>query len=208
MYNSDMELLIGTNNKFKQKEMLWHLEGLEDVNFHFLSELEEKIDVEEDGKTLLQNAEKKAREISQHADWYVLTSDAGVDIPGLKEKWEMTKPQRIVGHDRHDLEKLETLIGMMKGLKGDERFCQFHFALALAHNGEIIWSEEVPGESGVIVEDYPKGPIAEHTWMARAWFYPELGRTDEELSPEERAEIRQQHQSAMKQDLQNKIRSL
>lgn len=203
-----MELLLATNNSFKQKEMLWHLEGLEGINLHYMSELAEPIEVVEDGKTLLANAEKKAQEISEQTDWYVLTSDAGVDIPGLGERWDMTRPKRIVGEDKNDLDKLKTLLEMMENLKGDQRKCKFHFALALGLKGQVLWSKELSAEEGVIVEKFDDRPINPNTWMARAWWYPDVGKTDEDLTPEERSAMRQRYQSDMKQDLQFKIKAL
>ena len=203
-----MELLLATNNQFKQKEMLWHLEGLEGINLHYMSDLAEPIEVVEDGKTLLENAEKKAREISEQTDWYVLTSDAGVDIPGLGERWDMTRPKRIVGEHKDDLGKLKTLLEIMEGLSSTDRACKFHIALALGLKGQVVWSKEVEAEDGVIVETFDDRPISPNTWMARAWYYPEVGKTDEDLTPDQRSKMRQQHQSDMKQDLQLKIKAL
>lgn len=202
-----MELLLATNNQFKQKEILWHLDDLEGINLHYMSEID-PIEVVEDGKTLLENAEKKAREISEKTDWYVLTSDAGVDIPGLKEKWDMTRPRRIVGEHKNDLEKLKTLLEMMEGLTGPERNCKFHLALAVGKRGEVLWSKEVEAEDGVIVEKYDDRPINPNTWMARAWYYPEIGKTDEDLTPEQRAAIRQRYQQGMKDGFQSEIKAL
>lgn len=202
-----MDLLLATNNQFKQKEMLWHLDDLEGINLHYMSEID-PIEVVEDGKTLLENAEKKAREISEKTDWYVLTSDAGVDIPGLKEKWDMIRPKRIVGEHKNDLEKLKTLLEMMEGLTGSERACKFHLALAVGHKGQVLWSKEVEAEDGVIVETFDDRPINLNTWMARAWWYPEVGKTDEDLTPEQRAAVRQRHQQGMKDDFQSQIKAL
>ncbi len=203
-----MDILIGTKNQFKFKEMLWHLEGLENITIHTMDELQMDINVEEDGKTLKENAEKKALEISQHTDWLVFTSDAGVDIPGLGEKWDMTRPKRIVGEHKSDKEKIDTLLEMMRALKGDQRASFYHIALALAKNGKLLWSQEIAGESGMIVEEDHTENIEANSWMAVVWNYPELGKTDYQLTPGERTKIRHKYQLILKQELQSALRSL
>ena len=203
-----MDILIGTKNNFKVKEMLWHLEGLEGITIHTMDELPDDINVEEDGKTLKENAEKKAREISQQTDWLVFTSDAGVALPGLGDIWDMTRPKRTVGEQSTERERVDNLLKIMEGLKGDDRKCVYHVAFALAKKGELIWSEEIEGESGMIVEEDHTENITPNAWMAVVWYYPKLGKTDYQLTPEERTKIRHQYQKPLKDALQQQIHKI
>lgn len=86
-YIYPMDVLIGTKNKYKATEMVSLLGKVTNLKIHFLDELNLNIKIEEDQKTLRKNAEKKATGISKLTDYYVITSDGGVDIPGLGGKW-------------------------------------------------------------------------------------------------------------------------
>jgi inosine/xanthosine triphosphate pyrophosphatase family protein len=203
-----MDILIGTKNQFKSKEMLWHLEGLDNLVVHTLDELEQSFNIEEDGATLLANAEKKAIEISMHTDWLVFTSDAGVDIPGLGKKWDLRRPKRTVGENKSERARIDTLLKMMEGLKGEDRRCQYYVALALAQNGKLNWSQQVPGESGLMVTHDETEELLPDSWMAVVWYYPDLKKTDYQLSQEERTQIRHKYQSGLKKELQDQIKLL
>ncbi len=185
-----MDILIGTRNSYKVGEMVSFLDGASDVKIHYLDELPEKIVVEEDQDSLIGNAKKKALEISKHTNWYVLTSDGGVDIPGLGKKWDILRNQRIVGETKTDKEKVEALITLMTGLKGEERKCTYHLALALAKDGQVLWSEEDITDMGYLVEELKETEIPLHMWMGQAWYYPNFGKTYNELSVSEKEEIR------------------
>lgn len=198
-----MDILIGTRNKFKISEMLWYLDGIPNLTIHFLEELEKRVNVEEDGKTLEENAQKKALALSKLTDWAVFTSDAGVDIPGLGEKWDKRKPQRMVGEHKTDREKVETLIKLMEGLKGERRICQYLIALALARQGKLLWSDSAVCDQGVILENPSLEGIGESMWMSRVWFYPERNKTYEQLNPEEKAQVR-----ALQLDLRNNFQEV
>lgn len=99
-----MDILIGTRNEYKATEMAWFLVGLEGITFHFLKDTAIRVNVEEDQTSLKANAEKKALVISQHTNLCVLTSDGGVDIPGLGSQWNMLQNQRTVGENKTDRE--------------------------------------------------------------------------------------------------------
>lgn len=122
-----MKVLIGTKNPYKAGVMEYILKDSPNIQIYFLKDTDIDVDVEEDGDTLIDNARKKAVEISKHTDMYVLTSDGGVDIPGLKDKWDILRNQRIVGHDNSDDVKVRKVLDLMTGLKGDARKVEYHF---------------------------------------------------------------------------------
>ena len=90
-----MDILIGTKNQYKATELVSFLGNHHGVNIHFWEEVGLEIKIEEDQPTLKKNAEKKAIEISKFTNWYVLASDGGIDIPGLGQKWNLLKNQKI-----------------------------------------------------------------------------------------------------------------
>jgi len=187
-----MDVLIGTKNQYKVTEMVHLLGNLPGVNIHFWKELDLEIKVEENQPTLIKNAEKKAIEISRLTDWYVLASDGGVDIPGLGKKWDILRNQRIVGEDKTDIEKAEKLLSLMKGLKGEKRKAIYRLALALAKNGNLIWSIEQISDRGYITEQLPDRAIPEYRWMGHLWYYPQFQKVFNKLSEEEKETVRKQ----------------
>ncbi len=76
------ELLIGTNNLAKGRELR---ELLEPQGFliRTLQDVAEPIDVVEDGDTFAANAQKKAREIANHCNCWVLADDSGLEVDAL-----------------------------------------------------------------------------------------------------------------------------
>jgi len=69
------------------------------------------------------------------ADWYVLASDGGVDIPGLGKKWDILRNQRIVGENNTDLKKAEKLLDLMKDLKGEKK-SRLSFSAGFSQKGK------------------------------------------------------------------------
>jgi len=202
-----MDLLIGTRNQYKATEMVNFLEGVAGVKVHYLDEIPEKIIVEEDQNSLEANARKKAIEISKHTDWYVLTSDGGVDIPGLGNKWDLLKNQRTVGETKTDKEKVDVLISLMKELKGDKRKCSYHLALALAKNGNLLWSFEDITDTGYIVENPENVEIPPYRWMGHVWYYPQFNKTANQMNEVEMNEIRK-YAIKMKEKLQQYLKNI
>lgn len=187
-----MDILIGTKNQYKATEMESFLGKHSGVNIHFWEELGLEIKIEEDQETLKKNAEKKAIEISRLTDWYVLASDGGVDIPGLGEKWNILRNQRVVGENKTDLEKADKLLDLMEGLRDEERKAAYHLALAIALKGRFIWSTEQISDRGYIVEKLPNREIPPYRWMGHIWYYPQYKKVFNMLSEKEKEEVRKQ----------------
>ena len=206
MYRN-MDVLISTRNQFKATEMAYYLEGLVGVKMHFMKDTAINITVEEDQNSLEANAQKKAREISKLTDWYVLASDGGVHIPGLGDKWDVLRNQRTVGEGKTDQEKVEVLIELMKGLKGEERKCVYYLALAVARKGQLLWSAEGITDIGYITTKPEKTAIPPSRWMGHIWYYPVFKKTFNQMNEAERNEVRKVG-AKLKNQLQAYIRSL
>lgn len=187
-----MQILIGTKNPYKAGEMEYMLEGIFKLEIHFLKDMDLNLEIEEDGKSLIENARKKAIEISKHTDMYVLTSDGGVDIPKLDNKWDILKNQRIVGHDKTDLEKVNHLLSLMVNLKGHERECIYSLAMAIAYKGELLWSGEDVIDRGFITEKLVDEDIPKGFWMGHVWYYPQFENISTRISKEEQLINRKQ----------------
>jgi len=187
-----MDILIGTRNDYKATEMAWFLAALDGLKIHFLKDTEINVHIEENQTTLKANAEKKAIEISKHTSWYVLTSDGGVDIPALGSRWDILKNQRTVGENKTDREKVMVLINLMKNLKGEDRKCAYHLALALAKNGRLLWSFEDISDVGYVIEKPDDSEIPPYRWMGHIWYYPKFKKTFNQMTEAERNDVRKQ----------------
>src|SRR6056300_828916 len=76
-----MNILLATKNKNKFEEISKIFD--ESGNFHRLVYKEELIDVVEDGKTILENAKKKAFEVHQEYKLPVIADDSGLFVDSL-----------------------------------------------------------------------------------------------------------------------------
>lgn len=186
-----MDILIGTRNAYKATEVAQFLAGIPDLNILYLKDLDLEIKVEENELTLEKNARKKAEAISKLGSWYVLTSDGGVDIPGLGKKWDILRNQRIVGEDKTDLEKANKLLSLMKGLKGEERRACYYLALTLAKDGKVVWSIQGVTDKGYIVEELPSKNIPQYRWMGHIWYYSQFEKTFNQLNDLEKEKVRE-----------------
>lgn len=202
-----MDILIGTRNEFKKREMIWFLGSNSKIKVHFLDELNLNIKVDENESSLIKNAEKKAKEISKHTGYYVLASDGGNDIPGLKEKWDILRNQRIVGENNSDLVKANKLLFLMKDLKGKNRKVSNRLALALATNGKIIWSKERIIDKGYIAKKLVDEKIPEYFWIGHLWYYPKFKKVYTKLNNEE-LEITRKQGIKLKNSLKKIIKKL
>lgn len=202
-----MDILIGTKNEYKAGEMEYFLKDIPSISVHLLKDMDIHVEVEEDADTLKGNAEKKAREISKYTDMYVLTSDAGNDIPGLGDRWDVLRNQRIVGHDNTDLEKVHRLLDIMKGLRGEDRLATHRFALALGKGGKVLWSMEDTIAKGYITEDLIDENIPEYRWFGHVWYYPEFKKVYNYLTEEELEKVREEGRN-MKEEVESCLSQL
>jgi len=202
-----MNILIGTKNKYKATEMASLLGKFPNLKIHFLDELNLNIKIKEDQKTLRKNAEKKAIEISKLTDFYVLTSDGGVDIPGLGKKWDILKNQRTVGENKTDLEKADKLLELMQGVKGKNREAMYYLSLALAKNGVLIWSTEQIYDKGYIAEELPDRQIPQYLWMSHLWYYHQYKKVFNHLTKKEKEGVRKQG-LGIKRSLRRKMKEI
>lgn len=77
-----LDLLIGTTNLAKGRELA-ELLASHGFQIRTLQDVDDPIDVVEDGNTFAANAQKKARELAQHLDSWVLADDSGLEVDAL-----------------------------------------------------------------------------------------------------------------------------
>ncbi|MEM6821186.1 MAG: XTP/dITP diphosphatase [Verrucomicrobiota bacterium] len=128
-------LVIATGNPGKAKEFAemlgqqWQIRTLKDFP--------EISDVIEDGDSFETNACKKAREISEQVEGWVLADDSGLEVdyldgaPGIYSA-------RYAGPEKDDEANNQKLLKELDGVPDKQRGAQFHCVLAIAKSGEVL----------------------------------------------------------------------
>jgi len=130
--------------------------------------------VPETAGTLRGNAELKALAYSQAG--LAIASDGGLEVPALGQAWDPVLTRRS-GQAR--------LRELSRGLV-DSRLI-WREAVAIAENGRLLGSWEEAGTTGVLARQ--PWPAPRVFWVWDIFFFPELGKTWAQLSPEERQQV-------------------
>lgn len=165
-------LIVASNNDHKIKEIKEFLKdfqleilGLKEAGIH--------IDIDETGKTFMENSKIKAKEIFKIAkDSMVLADDSGLSVDSLNGEPGVFSA-RYSGDHGNDIENNKKLIRKLKGIPYEDRKARFICAMTLIVNEET--SIEVQGEvEGFILEEYT---IREAFGYDPLFYVPELKAT-------------------------------
>ena len=172
------ELILASENKNKIKEAQ---EIFTEYKIIPISEFKITFDVEEDGETFKQNAEKKAKTVAKQLNGKAcIADDSGIEIeylngfPGVKTKrW-------FNGTDRErNLAIIEKLIGVPK----EKRNIKFKSAIAFSDGTKTMSVEAVL--NGYVAEE----PRGENGFGFDEIFELENGKTLAELTSKEKNQI-------------------
>ncbi len=179
-----MKLILATSNPHKIKMLTWIFAD----HFDNIMSQDMSIDIEEDGDTFQENAEKKAIEVSRLYRCCAVATDGGVVIPSLGDKWNELFTKRFIGNsDATDFDRIEALLELMKDKNGDERAIVWNEAIALADNGKLLYSTQVEGDRGMVQMTYNPSQYQEGIWQCSVTCYPQFGNKNFfELNKEER----------------------
>ena len=177
-----MKLVIATHNEDKLKEIQTYLESFS-FNVLSLNKYPEIGEIIEDGKTLLDNALIKAREVFGKTGLPTISDDTGLEVDGLDGKPGVYSA-RYAGEECTYLDNVEKLLTDMKKIPIPNRTAQFKTVMVFKDkNQELIVegvvkgliSRELKGDNG-----FGYDPI---------FFVPELGKTFGEMSAIEKNKI-------------------
>lgn len=146
-----MDIVIASNNKHKVAEISEILKGKFD-NIYTLNDLNIDVDVEETGKTFMENAVIKARAISRLSGMAALGDDSGLEVDALNGAPGVYSA-RYSGVHGDDNANNALLLKNLSGITN--RHANFTCAIAVCYpDGTIVAAE---GKSyGRILEE-PKG---------------------------------------------------
>ena len=132
--------------------------------------------------TFIDVARAKAAAYSKLHGGYAISSDGGAEFPGLVG-WNPLTTRRFIQGD--DQDRIKALLGLLKD--ASDRTVIWKEAIAVAHDGEIVFSAEASAMDGVIDERFDQDKYQEGIWLCSITSFPELGgRNYFDLSPEER----------------------
>ena len=141
-----MKILFATGNPSKAKRFS---KGLLDHNIEVLTlkDLDLDVEVEETGKTAIENALIKARAYSKLVDMPIMAMDDNLYLEGVPEdKQPGTHVRRVDGKRLNDDEMLEHYISLVKDYGIDGKLnCKWVYGMAVIYNNQeytYTWDKE------------------------------------------------------------------
>lgn len=182
-------LIVASNNEHKIKEIkdILHWMQLDVIS---LKEAGIFIDVEEDGKTFMENCYKKTKEIVDYLksknekDFMVLADDSGLEVDYLNGEPGVYSA-RYAGEHGNSEKNNEKLLENLKGVPEEKRGANFVCSLVLMTSlGEEIKVEEKT--YGIITEKYSGKDGFGYDPL---FFVPEFNMTFAEMTSEQKNSI-------------------
>jgi XTP/dITP diphosphohydrolase len=177
------KILAATTNRGKLREIAQVLAGLS-LELLTLSDLALDQPAPEEGLTFLDNARQKALFYSGSTSQLTLAEDSGLEVeylggaPGIYSA-------RFSGPQADDASNLAKVLKLMQDVPEGKRRARFVCCIVLSRKGKIL--TEITGTAEGRISLEPRGrngfgydPI---------FFYPPLGRTFAELTPQEKNKV-------------------
>ena len=180
-----VRMLLGTTNPAKQRSLRCLLAGL---GLGTVTPRELGLGgrgPDEAGLSHVETARSKAEGWSRAAGMMAISSDGGLVVPILGDRWDSLYTRRFAGDDVDDGGRRDRLLQMMRPFAGEDRRASWIEALAIAREGITLVSWEVEGATGFVAEKPGKGPSLSGFWVFSLWYFPHLGKTYNELHQEE-----------------------
>jgi XTP/dITP diphosphohydrolase len=187
------EILIGTHNRHKAREISELLSDL-GITVRTLNDFPGVPETDEDGKTLEENAVKKAREYAQATGLLTLSDDTGLEVDALNGAPGVYSA-RYAGEDCSFEDNNRKLLKELQGVPSAQRTARFRCVIACFDPADGKMSTVEGAVQGSIVEDlqgrngFGYDPV---------FFVPELGKTLAELTLEEKNRISHRGQAIRK----------
>jgi XTP/dITP diphosphohydrolase len=136
---------------------------------------------EEIWPTFAENAAGKALHYSRYGEGMVIADDSGLVVPALGGA-PGVHSARHAGSGASDADRVQKVLGEMRGKKGEERRARFICVLAVAESGKMLGLFSASAE-GILLDE----PQGHHGFgYDPIFFFPALGKTYAEISREEK----------------------
>ena len=185
-------LLLATNNQAKIRE---YKSLLQNIPYELVTLAEKGITttVNEEGKTLEENAILKAKALADESQMLALADDSGLEVDALGgEPGPLSA--RYAGEGASDIERINYLLARLKDVPWEKRTARFRCVIAVAIPGGKM--ELCSGECRGFIAFAPRG---EHGFGYDPVFYlPELSKTMAELPLQLKNQLSHRGQAARK----------
>ncbi len=186
------KLVLATSNQGKFREIKNYLGDLP-VDILALDELSAGEEIEEKGKTFLENARLKSLAWSRKLEHLILAEDSGLEVEHLGGKPGIFSA-RFSAPRPTDEKNIRKVLRLMAGVPWNRRRARFVSCLVLAQKGKIL--KEARGEVRGFIAFEKKGnkgfgydPI---------FYYPRWGKNFGELDPQEKNKVSHRGRSLKK----------
>jgi XTP/dITP diphosphohydrolase len=192
-----IKILIASTNRHKIKEIkkIFIITGIQFISLNRYKNIQEAI---ENGQTFQDNALLKAKHYFQHTEIPVIADDSGLVVPALNNEPGI-RSARYSGSQSTYEKNNALLLSRMKNLTGDQRLAYF-ICVVVYFDGKNVISAEGRAEGRII--DQQKG--RQGFGYDPLFYYPGLGKTFAEMSPEEKNQV--SHRFRALQKLNEKLR--
>ncbi|MDR1418468.1 MAG: RdgB/HAM1 family non-canonical purine NTP pyrophosphatase [Endomicrobium sp.] len=172
------KIVVATTSKHKQEEIKSLLKdlGIEVIPMTFFKEYPKTI---EDGKTLKDNAIKKAKEAARFFNSWVISDDSGLEVDYLNGAPGVLSA-RYAGKDCLFKDNIKKLLNTLKDVSFEKRAAKFRTIIAIADpSGKLYLSE---GEIYGIISPVERGLY--NFGYDPIFYIPHYNKTFAELPPE------------------------
>jgi XTP/dITP diphosphohydrolase len=177
-----LRLFVASSNPGKLREYRALAEPAgESVDLVFIPIFDSAAVFEEIWPTIAENAAGKALHFSRLAEGIVIADDSGLVVPALGGAPGVLSA-RYAGPEASDTDRLEKVLGEMRGKKGEDRRARFVCVVAVAESGKMLGLFSASAE-GILLEE-PRGQ--DGFGYDPIFFFPALGKTYAEISREEK----------------------
>jgi len=183
-----MKIILATNNPHKVEEAKAILGN--DIEIITPAELNINLNVEETGKTFLENAILKAKTAFEFAKIPAIADDSGLEVEVLNNRPGIYS-SRYAGENATDKDNIKKLLEELKGIPFEKRKARFVCTTVFyTGNNEISFAEGIV--EGFIAEK-PEGNNG--FGYDPVFYYPELKKTFAQLSSNEKNKISHRRKS-------------
>lgn len=179
------KLLVCTRSKGKFPEIVRKLEGLpfEFLNLNDIKEIPKDFEVEETKETFEGNAILKARTIGEMTGLLTLADDSGLEVDALAGRPGVYSARYAPGTD---CDRCEKLLGELEGVPEEKRTARFRCVVAV-YDPRTKVVKTGAGKCEGKITLVPRG--SNGFGYDPVFFNPSLGKTNAELTTEEKNKI-------------------
>jgi XTP/dITP diphosphohydrolase len=181
---NDMKIVLATANKNKLIEIRNKLKGIQGIELASLDEFAGSPEVVEDGATFLDNALKKAYEISRFTGLAAMADDSGLVVDALDGRPGVYSA-RYGGDGFTDEDRNRLLLEEMRTVPPEKRSARFVCVIAVVMPDGRSFSAE--GRCEGVIAEKPSG--SKGFGYDPVFYLPESGQTMAELTLDEKNRI-------------------